>query len=86
MDSFMKIWQSVLDYCRTKVNETVYNLWISPLKPISFENNTIKFYINDEFTRSIILEKYLPLLNDAFEQVMGFNVMIHITTDESELN
>ena len=28
MDSFNDVWQAVLDYIRSKVNETAYNLWI----------------------------------------------------------
>ena len=84
MDSFNEIWQAVLDYCFEKVNETAFNLWIAPLKPVNFENDSVTLYIN-EFKRSIVIDKYLPLLNDAFEYVMGFNVMIYITADENEL-
>ncbi|MBE6835672.1 MAG: chromosomal replication initiator protein DnaA [Ruminococcaceae bacterium] len=85
MDSFMEIWQVVCDYCRERINETAYNLWLSPLKPVRFENDSVTLYINDDFKRGIILDKYLPLLGDAFENTMGFNVKIYITTDENEL-
>jgi chromosomal replication initiator protein len=81
----MEIWQVVCDYCRERINETAYNLWLSPLKPVRFENDSVTLYINDDFKRGIILDKYLPLLGDAFENTMGFNVKIYITTDENEL-
>ena len=85
MDSFMEIWQAVLDFCSEKVNENAFNLWIAPLKPVNFENDSVTLYVKDEFKRGIILDKYLTLLNDAFETTMGFNVKIYITTDENEL-
>ena len=85
MDSFMEIWEAVLKYCSQKINETAFNLWIDPLQPIGFENDSVTLYIKDDFKRGIILDKYLSLLNDAFENVMGFNVKIYITTDENEL-
>ncbi len=85
MDSFMEIWEAVLKYCSQKVNETAFNLWIDPLQPIGFENDSVTLYVKDDFKRGIILDKYLTLLNDAFENVMGFNVKIYITTDENEL-
>ena len=81
----MEIWEAVLKYCSQKINETAFNLWIDPLQPIGFENDSVTLYIKDDFKRGIILDKYLSLLNDAFENVMGFNVKIYITTDENEL-
>ncbi len=85
MDSFMEIWQAVLNFCSEKVNENAFNLWIAPLKPVSFENDSVTLYVKDEFKRGIILDKYLDMLYDAFETTMGFNVKIYITTDENEL-
>ncbi|MBO4339757.1 MAG: chromosomal replication initiator protein DnaA [Clostridia bacterium] len=86
MDSFMEIWREVLDYCSQKLNETAFNLWLAPLKPVSFENDMVTLFINDEFKRGIIYEKYQNLLSEAFEKKVGFDVKIYITTDESKLN
>ena len=31
MDSFNEIWEAVLAYCKERVTETAYNLWIKRL-------------------------------------------------------
>ena len=85
MDSFMEIWRAVLDYCSERMNETAFNLWIAPLRPVGFENNSVTLFINDEFKRGIILEKYNSMLAESFEKIMGFDVVIYITTDENKL-
>ena len=85
MDSFTEIWQAVLDYCKSNLNETAFNLWIQPLKPVKFENNSVTLSIN-EFKRNVVVDIYLPLLNDAFENVLGFNVTVYVTVEEPEEN
>lgn len=83
MDSFMEIWQAVLEYCKSNLNETAYGLWIKPLKPLNFDNDSVTLCIH-EFKRNIVIDKYLPLLNDAFEKVLGFNVTIYVTVEEEQ--
>ncbi|AKL98487.1 chromosomal replication initiator protein DnaA [Endomicrobium proavitum] len=34
-----ELWQKVVDNLNLSINPETYNLWIAPLKPISFENN-----------------------------------------------
>ena len=85
MDSFTEIWQAVLDYCKSNLDETAFNLWIQPLKPVKFENNSVTLSIN-EFKRNVVVDIYLPLLNDAFENVLGFNVTVYVTVEEPEEN
>ncbi len=35
------LWQKVVDNLKISVTPETYNLWISPLKPVAFENNTL---------------------------------------------
>jgi chromosomal replication initiator protein len=37
--SALNLWQKVVDNLKTSVAPETYDLWISPLKPLSFENN-----------------------------------------------
>ncbi|MBQ3897324.1 MAG: chromosomal replication initiator protein DnaA [Clostridia bacterium] len=80
MDSYSEAWALVKDYCRGKVTETIYSLWLEPLTMVSFEDNRITLLTSD-FKAGIVRSKFLDLLNEAFEATMGFPVEIEIVTE-----
>jgi chromosomal replication initiator protein len=80
MDSYSEAWTLVKDYCRGKVTETIYSLWLEPLTMVSFEDNRITLLTSD-FKAGIVKSKFLDLLNEAFEATMGFPVEIEIVTE-----
>lgn len=82
MESYSELWQIVKDYCKSNVTETVYNLWLSPLELVSFENNKVVLSISD-FKRNIIQNKFNDLLNEAFENTLGFKVDIQIISPDN---
>lgn len=78
MDTMGDVWKEVLSICKTKVSETMYNLWIEPLELVKFENDTFIFLIATEFKKSIIMDKFSNVIKESFEEVMGFSVEIDI--------
>ena len=78
MDTMGDVWKEVLSICKTKVSETMFNLWIAPLELIKFENDTFIFLIGTEFKKTIILDKFSSVIKESFEEVMGFPVEIDI--------
>ena len=78
MDTMNDVWKEVLADCKTKVTDVMFNLWIKPLEPIKFENDTFVFTVNTEFKKSIIMDKFSSMLKESFEHVMGFPVEIAI--------
>ena len=85
MESYLELWQVVREYCKSHVTETVYNLWLEPLELVSFEEDKVVLSVN-EFKRNIINNKFIDLLNDAFESTLGFKIDIEIIApDSSEL-
>ena len=78
MDTMGDVWKEVLSVCQTKVSDVMFNLWIKPLELVKFENDTFIFTINTEFKKSIIMDKFSPIIKEAFEEVMGFPVEIAI--------
>lgn len=75
----------VKEYCRdsNEIPEVAYKLWINDIEPVSFDGNTAVLYVKAEFKKKILVEKYLKLLNGAFERVLGFPVTITIQCDET---
>lgn len=82
MESFLEVWSAIGDYCKTKMTEVAYNVWIEPLKPISLENGVAVLFVQSVFQRNIILDKYVGILSEAFENTLGFGVEITIYTAE----
>ncbi len=75
MDSFEEIWQLVKEELKKQVTEVAYNVWLSPLEFIKFENDTVFLSIS-EFKKNIITDKFMAPLNNAFETILGFRVQI----------
>jgi len=74
----------VEQYCKEHISDVAYTLWLKDLKPIGFEDSTVYLCANTIFKRNVIREKYSGLLGDAYREVMGFDVVIDISSDEKE--
>ena len=75
MDSFAEIWQLVQQELKNQVTEVAYNVWLSPLEFVKFENDTVYLSIS-EFKKNIILDKFMNAITSAFESILGFSVEI----------
>lgn len=83
MESYTELWQIVREYCKDHVTETVFNLWLDPIELISFGENKVVLSVS-EFKRNIIKNKFMSLLNEAFENTLGFQIEIEIITPDSQ--
>lgn len=80
MDSYNDIWELVRKYCKEHVTETIYSLWLEPLQLVSFEDDKVVLSAS-EFKANIIRSKFKNLLDDAFEQYMGFPIDVEIRSE-----
>ena len=83
MDSNHDIWEIVREYCREHMTETIYSLWLEPLKLESFEDDKVVL-TGPSFQAPIVQNKFSPLLNEAFEQYMGFPVQVEVRAESKE--
>lgn len=84
MDSFNDIWQAVLEYCKERVNETAYNLWIKIIEFSSFEVSTVTLCFPKPMYMNVSVPQYGALIEEAFENVMGFKVNVKYICKEEE--
>ena len=76
------IWPAVLEECRKNIaTEAAYNIWISPLVPKQFDNGRVVLATH-EFKRTIVMEKFFDVLNNAFESILGFSIDIEIIVQD----
>ena len=81
MDSYNDLWELVREYCKKNVTDTIYSLWLEPLQLVSFEESKVVLSASD-FKANIIRSKFMDLLNEAFEQTMGFSITVEIISEK----
>ncbi len=87
MDTYMEIWNAVLTYCREKesaVSDTGFKLWLSDVKMVNFENNTVFLLFPSPVKMKIAMEHYGELISEALENVMGFKTEISCKCEADE--
>ncbi len=86
MNSFDEIWELVKEQLKLSVTEVAYNVWLSPLSFVKFQNDTVYLSIT-EFKKRIIIDKFSEIINSAFEAVLGFPITIeYIVPNEHAKN
>ena len=84
MNSFNEVFSAIKDYCKENLVFASYNLWISDINPISFDGEKAKavLEIQSEFKYKTVNSRYMPLLKEAFVEVLGFDVDIEFVVNE----
>ncbi len=86
MNSFDEVFAHVKQYCleEGEIPEVAVKLWIDALKPVELNGADAVFSVQSDFQRSVILSNYEPLLREAFHNVLGFDVNLHINVVEED--
>ena len=80
MENYNDLWQSVLAYCKERMTGTAYDLWLSKIEIIGFDNSGATLLFSNEFIKSTTADRYGDLISEAFEKVCGFPVEINYTS------
>jgi len=80
--SFDELFSVVCEYLRGKVSEINYTLWVKDIIPVGMEGKSVRLRVTNKFKKNIVEEKYIPLLLQTFEEVLGFPVDISVECDE----
>lgn len=82
MNSYNEFWEAVRNYCKENMNSIAFNMWIEPLKLINFGADRVTV-ASPAFKIDLIMTKYRHLIEEAFYNVMGFNVELELIPFES---
>ena len=77
MDLVYELWESTKAEIKKSVSETIYAVWFESVKLDSFDGETVVL-TDDPFRCKILNEKFLGLIEECFEKVMGFKVKVQI--------
>ena len=72
------IWAMVKETLSKKISTTAVNLWFGTSTVVSFENNNLTIGVDSDFKRKMITDKYIPQLEEIFEEFMGFHIKINV--------
>ena len=82
MNSYTEFWQAILDFCKENMNTIAFNMWIDPLKLIKIEAERV-IIAAPGFKIELLISKYKKLIEDAFFNIMGFNVEVEFIPFEN---
>jgi chromosomal replication initiator protein len=82
MNSYIEFWEPVRTYCKENMNSIAFNMWIDPLKLIKIEADRA-IVSAPGFKIDLIMTKYKSLIEEAFYNIMGFNVELEIIPEEN---
>jgi len=77
LESFAELWELVRKELRGRLSEVVYNVWLSELELVRFDENGVTLAIS-AFKRKIVEQKFYELLREVFEQVLGFSLPVEL--------
>lgn len=84
MESFNQILEAVKEYCKPSVTMAAYNLWLSGLEPVSFSGDSAVISTSSDFIRGNVENRYLSLLKEAFEAIIGYDIELSVISRDSE--
>ena len=83
MESFSQCVDAVKEYCKQQLTDAAYNLWIKGIEPVSFSGDSAVLSTSSQFIREKVEVRFMPLLKEAFEAVVGYPVDISVVERES---
>lgn len=81
MESFADFFALVLERCKEKTSDVVFDLWFRDIVPLRLDGSVAYLQVKSEFRMNIIQEKYAEILKAAFHDVMGFDVDVCISCE-----
>ncbi len=59
------LWDEILSFLSTKINQKAFAVWIKPLKVINISENQISLEVPNKFFKDWLGDNYLPLIKEA---------------------
>ncbi len=86
MESFSDAWGVICEYCKTKITDVAYKMWISRIEPVDLDFKTGKatLLVPNEFHKDTIERCYITLLDDAFKEIFGTTFEVCLITPEDK--
>ena len=54
MNSFQDVWENVCSYCKSTMNEVVFNTWIQSLEPVKMDQTVAVIRSKSQYQKEIV--------------------------------
>jgi len=78
MAEVLSVWNQAQEYLKSKLGATVFETWISPLKPKADGNNRVVLQAPDVFFRDWVEKHYLPEIDEAFGSCSSSKIAVSL--------
>ena len=83
MDSFNDVLAAAKEYCKQRLVDATYNLYIDGLEAVRFEGSgKVTLAVRNDFICTIVRDRYTPLLKEALASVLGFDVEVELVVED----
>ncbi|MDR2408982.1 MAG: ATP-binding protein, partial [Bacteroidales bacterium] len=71
------IWEQCLIIIKDNINESVFNTWFYPIKPLRYEDGEFTIQVPSQFFYEYLEEKYANLIHTTLSRVIGKMVILN---------
>ena len=82
MQAFKNLWSAAVERLTKHISESAMDLWIRPIVPIAYEDDSAILMVESSFQRDIIMSKYKDLISHELSDMVGFEMTINVITPE----
>ena len=79
LDEIKDLWNTVKEMLRDNLNVSVVNLWFGDIEVVAFDGETLELSISTEYKKKTVEDRFISLVQEKFEDLMGFKININIT-------
>ena len=72
MNSFDDVFAAVKAYCKERVVQATYDLFLRDIQPVSFDGTAAVLQVRSEFIKNTLEKRYMPLVSEGFRAILGF--------------
>lgn len=80
---YTSIWKETLNLISLEVSYQEYNTWLSQIHYLSSDDKSITVAVPSKLIKDIITERYLKLINDKINNLVGKNIKLIISVNSS---
>ena len=84
-NSNSRLWETIQEELRSRVEGHLFNLWIRPLKCVASSPGELVLKVPNSFAQRQVREKYLDLIEVVAERLAGAPVAIQLEVAEEKV-
>ena len=78
------LWNNILSEIETKIGTRQYNLWFKNSRLISFDNESLRIGVPNQFVQTKIRDSFEPLIKDSIKSKTGINPSINLLVENNK--